>query len=232
MRPFERLQQLIDSWWAEFLGNHSLGYCRDPQRQLLQPEIDDFDADAFLRGLDHGIFRVEDGFRILTELRPKKVDGSGTQFHLFEKVGTRCMLRQECMPHYAAAAELILDYEWPVAQVAIESPALPGLTAGALDLLVFSGGDQRTAVIGGEAKARRAQVERMLRDLRICGGARAYVARHSPDHKKCLALLAYRPQLFLAVAGGYRSVFPITYEERTFHLATREADPETLRKPR
>jgi hypothetical protein len=230
MRPRDRLQEQIDAWYAEALMSFGPDLCRDPQRQLLIDEVDDFDSDSFLRGLDAGLYQVKDGYRICTELAPKKRDGTLSEFHLFERVGDRCQMRQETIAHYAAAAELVLDYEWPTSQVAIESPAAPGLLAGALDIVVFADAARSTAIIGGEAKARRAQLTKLLAGMRKCGARPLATPAHpSFEHKKCVGLMAFRPALFLAIASGERGVYATAYDSDEYELGNERLDPERLR---
>lgn len=231
MPPRDRLQAEINAWWRQFVDKR-LDYCRDPQMPSLSPAIDDPDASSFLGGLEAGLFEVREGYRIQSPLQSRLKSGRPPELHLFEKGGGgSCRLRQETIPHYAAAAELVIDYGWPPDQVAIESPGMPGLASGALDLVVFADASLGSVAILGEAKERKNQVWKMLTGIRGCIGAPEPPHHPAADHKKCQGTLAFAPRLFLAVAGGMRSVFPVRFDGEWFQLDEEEGDIELLRHP-
>jgi hypothetical protein len=231
VRPRERLQRQIDGWWREWVARVG-DYCPNVDGHTLAPDIDDFDADSFLRGCAAGLFWVEGGDTMYSSLLPAKPNGSLTPFALFEKVGTgKCQIRQENIPHYAAASELVLDYGWAKQQVTIESPRVHALTQGALDVVVFRDPDRSLAAVAGEAKARRAQLVKMLIGIRACHGE-PNPPMHPPyEHKKCLGIMAFRPSLFLGIAAGVRRVFPVAYIDGWFQLGQDEMSLEALRAP-
>jgi hypothetical protein len=216
----ERLNEMLEHWWPLYVSARGPGYCSAGSSPLLSREITEQDADGFLRGFGR-LYRVEMGYVIQTDLMPKRKDGTLRRSVVFEKVHKRCQLRQETVPHFAAATELIFDYGWPKDQLVLESPPLGASTMGALDFVLFANGSKAAppSVLAGEAKERTEKLLGFLDRVRDCGGTGGPHDRHSrSEHKKCVALLAFQPRLFLAVAAGYRRLFPVSYKESRFIL--------------
>ena len=97
--------------------------------------------------------------------------------------------------------------------------------------MVFADADRRKSVLGGEAKIKRTELAKLLAGMRSCHGQPSS-PRHRPiDHKKCLGVWAFRPELFLAVAGEIRQLFRINYDDEWFRMGEDEIGLESLRSP-
>ena len=177
------------------------------------------DAYLFLEGLraNPPVFSIERGFVLRTQLYSEKVRNRNAEtFHFFENGGSSPMrFRRETIAHLAAVSELILNYDWPRELVLFEPDGRgPLATDGALDALVLS--PDGSALIGVEAKGERQKLASLLKGINRCTGSGSHPRT---DHKKCEALMEFRPPYFWAVALNKRSLFTADYETGTVRLA-------------
>lgn len=216
------LDRLIGEWWEEAQRskpNWFAGY----ERPGLFSEITGREARLFLDGLrtDPPLYEVVDGYALWTPLRP---GANRHTFHLFEK-STRSY-RRETVAHIAAVTELVLERGWPRTLVIVEPPGRRDVKAGAVDVLLAdpAGGDGYYLAV--EAKGLPKDLTALVKGMIRCGGSDA---THNPvSHKKCKALLEFRPAFSWGVALDARGLYRISYLESQFTLEPEPSDSLTL----
>ena len=198
----QRLDDKIAEWWIQ-------AQPREPRfaglpRPLLPTAITELDARSFLRGMDTDppLYRIQDGYRFVSPLLPET-----KLWNFIETRTSEVWVSDEVVVHYGAAADLVLEYGWAVDMIESE-PRAEGLTKGAIDLLIRR---DQMPYIGVEAKGDSGKLANLLRQMRRCAGTSPDAPPH-PEHKKCLGLQLFRPELFWVVAAGpTRRLFRVKY---------------------
>jgi hypothetical protein len=221
-----RLETLIrDDWFDAYMRRYHPG----EQGVYVPGAIDPHVAQGFLRGLDAGLFPVEDGEVEWPGPTPEGWPKASTPNVYWEgrkdQLPRPISAGREALVTVAAVSDLHLDYGWPLDRIRIESPAKEGAGRYALDFLVLGPHDE--AILAGEAKRSGRDLDRVLEEIQAC----AAMGRHSIDdchpskpdrlgsHRKFGGLMAFQPPCFWAVAEGYRRAFLVTYpgEGLTLH---------------
>jgi hypothetical protein len=183
------------------------------------------DAHAFLMGLrsDPPLFSIHRGYVLRTPLYHDAYSAEGERFHFFESYGKPLppRFRDETIAHLGAISELVCMYDWPRELVAFEPLGRGEVGPGALDALVESPSSGQF-YMGVEAKGDRLKLSTFISAVNRCDGIRS----HS-DHKKCQALLEFRPPLFWAVALGERQLFRV-HQHGAFVRLEPESDTSLL----
>jgi hypothetical protein len=215
-----RLREYIDERWA-VIQPKCLPHILDGWRMrpeggltlLTSPEATDF-VDSVQPGKEEQpLFKVEDDNRHRSDRYPPNAGGGPRRNVFFEEGAT---LRLETIVHQAATWRLNKGFGWPRSHLVIESPDVvdedgPVLTREALDILALkepcvdlpskmtvATARLRVAV---EAKATGVGLDRLLKGMRACQG-RGMRGHTGSNHKKCLGIEVFGPQLFLGVAAG------------------------------
>jgi len=112
----DRLRHLLRQRAEEFADRRSdveTPVITWPRRGLLQDE-----AISFLRAVDHGVAHVDAaGYVTLPNVRQKHPHG---RYALLSKSGSGVSINLEYLIQIGAAAELILDHEWPAEAIDFE----------------------------------------------------------------------------------------------------------------
>ena len=161
------LERRIEAWWRDAAAD--LDRFEGVECPTLSSNDMDRDAESFLRGVEAGWIRVEHPNKFRSVFFGER---GPTEFTFFEGGhGKPATIRDETFAHYAAATELVLDLGWRVDQVVSEAPdPCKTLSVGALDLLVFTGADRESPVLGVEAKGDRPKATKLVRGIETCGG--------------------------------------------------------------
>jgi hypothetical protein len=222
----DELVRRLATWWPAAVEHRPIEL-GDRQQPELPQAVGDLDARTFLRGLDASLYEVVFGYLRSSMLAPRR-DGSPKDFHLFETTASGTQLRAETFAHYGGAAELVLDFGWPVGQIESEPVApAPNLSKGSVDLVVRL---ERRALLCVEAKADAARLSALVRGINVCMGE-TFKGHSRSDHKKCEGLLAFRPSYLWGVACGWtRRLFEVDYADRFPRLHELDTD-ESLEFP-
>ena len=208
------LQAYIDERWAVARPRFYPHVAEAPRvpSEVTRSEAAFFLASVTTHGPEPPLFNVDDNRKVRSDRYPPRADGAPRGFHFFEEHGR---LRLETIVHMAAMARLSDDFGWPREHLIFESPNVVDhgsvvLPNEALDILLLetrctelSAGMTLAATrsrVGIEAKATARLLGKLLDEMRGCRAASA-PSLHS-EHKKCLAIDALRPRLFLGVAAG------------------------------
>jgi hypothetical protein len=104
----------------------------------LSDKVSEDDARLFMRGLREGLYSVEADNQFTTSFATRQ--GGPPRRSLFFEVNMPKHVRDETFAHYAAAAELVLDWGWDLQGVLTEhdgqNTAVGPLTAGRLTFLL------------------------------------------------------------------------------------------------
>ena len=210
--PREALQTQICDWWSEAQRARPDWYGGHPCPQL-SANVGVVDAHSFLDGLraDPPIFSMERGYVLRTPLFPEGVRRrGGDTFHFFGRDGvTAPGFYDETIAHLGAISELVLLHDWPRELVICEPEGRGAVTEGALDALVMApGGD--SYFLGVEAKGDAKKLASLIKGINRCDGSGSHTRT---DHKKCEAMLEFRPPYFWGVALGTRLLFRAEYRD-------------------
>lgn len=212
------LENFISDMWRE--------YCAyDPKRVAsyeMRIPFQDWEARFFLRGHDLEFFKASscDGL-----LHYQNLGGNVTGFFFPGRPG-RC---REVVTQFAALAELIEEYGWPVANVMAESIKYGKANLYALDGLVFDGTRPELGHVGQswssvriaiEAKINSAQVKKLIRRINECvergpHEKDAHPLSERSDHAKFQGNVEWKPAYFLVVAPGERRVYSVRRNKET-----------------
>jgi hypothetical protein len=159
------------------------------------------EAQSFLRALDLGIVRVEDGARFALpggHARP-------TPFWHGQKgvARRRVLLAREAIVAVGAAGDLHLEYGYPSEHLAFEAPG------GVFDLVAYADTDRASVLVAGEAKSTPEGLVRFLAQLTECVQSGPHEGCRRLAHPKYKGLVAHRPPLLWALAPGYRRSFAV-----------------------
>jgi hypothetical protein len=209
--PIGELQAFIDERWDAVEPRL---YPADVERPRIHAEVTPSEARHFLAsvapsGNGPALLQVDEERKMRSGRFPPKRDGSPRGYNLFEHPGR---LRLETIVHFAAAARLRDEFEWPEEHLVFESPTVVDrggnkiLHQDALDILLLERPcpqlssrmclDEARSRVVVETKATAKLVQHLLREMRACQGV------GHPEHEKCVALQVLRPRFFLAVAAS------------------------------
>jgi hypothetical protein len=204
------LQAFIDDRWALAQPKFYPDVADGPR---VHPEVTPAEAAYFLAsvatdGREPPLFRIDDDGLWQSDRFPPKVDGQPRIYHFFEAG----RLRLEDIVHGAAMARLRDEFGWPREHLICESPAVVDedgsrvVGGEALDILLLEKpctelrARMTIATLrsraGVEAKANKNLLDKLFQEMRAC-----QMGSHS-QHNKCLAIDAFRVDLFLGVAAG------------------------------
>jgi hypothetical protein len=219
----------------DFISNKAREYCgADPTR--LPPCVGvpfrDWEAQFFMRGLELGLFAVNDGLLYYQRLgRHLGRNARNVTSFFFPHQPRKC---REVVTQFAALTELIDAYGWPVENVVAEPPARGRANKYAFDGLVFDRGRPslpheaplRPVVhIAVEAKINSNDVEKLIRTIDKCVHLGLHERHDHPsgeqsDHSKFLGIIEWKPTYFLAVTPKERKIFLVSWDnEARFSLA-------------
>ena len=169
LATIDDLENFISDKWREYCAANSKRLATYEMRIPFQ----DWEARFFMRGLELGFFEVSscDG-----SLHYQRLGGNVTSFFSSRRPG-RC---REVVTQFAALAELIEKYGWPVENVMAEPMGRGKANRYALDGLVFDGtrpGPKQVTQscpavrIAIEAKSGSGEVKKLIRQIDQCIGA-------------------------------------------------------------
>jgi hypothetical protein len=206
--PIAALQAFIDEKWALA---QPVFFPRIPEGPRVHPEVTPSEARYFLASVTgpEPLCTVDDQNRVLSDRYPPRSDGTPRVYRFFEQPGR---LRLETVIDMAAGARLRDEFGWPREHMIFESPRVldesgqPLLSGEALDLLLLEEPCAQLKAemtvpttqfrIGGEAKADKKLLDKLLQAMQVCHGA------GHREHNKCRAIKVFRPRMFLAFAAA------------------------------
>ena len=212
----------------DFISNKWREYCAADPKRLATYEMripfQDWEARFFMRGLELGLFEVSSSDGLL---HYQRLGGNVTGFFLTGRP-RRC---REVVTQFAALAELIEEYGWPVENVMAE-PRERGKGIYPLDGLLFDSawlegrrtGQWPAVRIALEAKIQRSQVARLIQQINECVQRGPHQKSDHPsskqsDHAKFQGILDWRPEYFLVVTPEERRIYSVRrHNETSFSL--------------
>lgn len=216
------LKSYIDERWAVIQPNV---FPLVDELHVRYEQVCPREAEWFLASLaphagEPPFFKVEDDNKVRSDRDPPNANRTpkgGTFFEGRRKKPAKCWLRLETIVQMGAMWRLHDEFGWPREHLVDESPGVIDehgvevVTREALDILALEDsypqlpsrmtfGEVRTRV-AIEVKADGASLSKLLHGMQVCQGE-SQGLHEDTDHKKCLALQAFRPELFLGVAAG------------------------------
>jgi hypothetical protein len=189
--------------------------CHDQSQLVIAPPLDELEAQFFLRGLEHGIFSIDDEGYVQTQLLPRPSGKNQKQkmLQLFWSREGRRFLFREGVCQLSTVAALILKYGWSVDQIKMEPPISEFRDlAYAVDILIKDAtGD---IAVCGEVKRDSKELQKLIDGFRYCCG----IGKHRKDqcpfkknHAKYEFCSTFKPAYFFATAPGREVCFKLSH---------------------
>jgi hypothetical protein len=187
-----------------------------PAKLAVNPPLHETEAEYFVRGLEKGIFSVDNqGHAQSPLLLRRSRDGSKqTSLQLFwhRKLGRPLFREGVCQ--LSTAASLILKYGWRVDQVEMEPkfPDSPPHLAWAVDLAIKDAEGKTVAC--GEVKRNDKELRLLIDGFRHCCGAAPHhkdECRFKKNHPKYELCSDVKAPYFLATAPGREICLTLTH---------------------
>jgi hypothetical protein len=190
---------------------------------VIKPPLHAGEAEYFVRGLESGIFSIDDeGYVQSTVLPPSSRESTRNKtLSLFwHRTGRRYLFR-EGVCQISTMAALKLKYGFPLDQIKMEPtfPDRPELS-WAVDILLK--GPQGTNVAFCEVKRDDRELERLISGFRYCCGAGSHSkneCKFSKNHPKFALCVALKPEYFMAVSPGQEVCFQLSYSGHFIAIA-------------
>jgi hypothetical protein len=182
---------------------------------VIEPTLHAGEAEYFVRGLENGIFSIDDdGYVQSTVLPPssRKSKRNKTLCLFWHRTGRRYLFR-EGVCQISTMAALKLKYGFPLDQIQME-PTFPGRPelSWAVDILLKSPQGTETAFC--EVKRSDGEWNRLIRDFKYCCEAGSHLkneCKFSRNHPKYALCVAIKPDYFMAVSPGREVCFQLSY---------------------
>jgi hypothetical protein len=190
---------------------------------VIRPTLDAREAEYFIRGLENGIFSIDDEGYVQSVVLPLSSRKRTRQkiLCLFWKRLGHAYLFREGVCQISTLAALILKYGCPVDQIKMEPsfPDWPEL-AWAVDFLLKS--PQRTDSAFCEVKRDDRELNKLISGFRYCCEAGSHPkneCKFSKNHPKYALCVKIKPEYFMAVSPGREVCFQLSYSGHFIAIA-------------
>jgi hypothetical protein len=179
--------------------------------------LDALEAKYFVRGMEEGIFSIDDEGYAQSAVLPAS-SGKGDQkkiLQLFWRRAGRRDLFREGVCQLATVSALVLKYGWRIDQIEMEPtfPDFPHL-AWAVDIVLRR--NTGTVVACCEVKQNDRELDQLIAGFRYCCGKGPHsregcrLARNHPKFELCAAI---KPDYFMFTSPGREICFKMSYGE-------------------
>jgi hypothetical protein len=220
-----------EAWIAEAEASLRVRFMRWANRANLaptyvikptKPTLNAYEAEYFVRGLENGIFSIDDDGYVQSTVLP--LSGKSTRnkvLCLFWKRKGRPFLFREGVCQIATISALTLKYGCPLDQIHMEptDPGWPELP-GAVDILLKN--PQGTDIALCEVKRDDREWNKLISDFEHCCQAGSHAkneCKFSKNHPKYALCVALEPDYFMAVSPGREVCFQLSYAEHSIGIA-------------
>jgi hypothetical protein len=215
----EKLIKRLDDCYA---GLHSASTLDLPLDFAKKHTFDTKEAEYFMRGLEEGIFSIDEEGYAQSICLPlaRKVSTRQRDCQLFwHRSGKRYLFR-EGVCQLATVSELELEYKWPREQIEMEPrfPEYPHLN-WAVDIALRD--TKKNIVAACEVKRDNQEFTKMVKGFQNCCGREKHtkVECKSPkNHSKYEFCAAYQPKYFMVASPGQQVAFRMKYEDNAIKI--------------
>jgi len=198
-----------------FLQQKYQHLCPDQLPLAIVPPINENEAQFFLRGLEQGIFSIDEEGYVQTQLLPLPSGQNRKQksIQLFW-TGRHCrFLFREGVCQLSTVASLILKYGWSADQIAMEPGRRDfGKLGYGVDVVIRNA--QRQIVVCGDVKRDARELQLLIHGFRYCCGVGPHykdACRFKRDHAKYEFCSVAKPSYFFATAPGQEICFMLSH---------------------
>jgi len=180
---------------------------------VIKPPLHACEAEYFVRGLENGVFSIDDeGYVQSSVLPPSSRDSTRNKtLSLFWHRAGRRYLFREGVCQISTVAALKLKYCVPLDQIKME-PTCPDGLSWAVDILLKS--PQGTNVAACEVKRDDRELKKLISGFRSCCGVGLHSKKEckfSKNHPKFELCHSLRPEYFMAVSPGQEVCLQLSY---------------------
>jgi len=188
----------------------------------INPPLGEEEAKYFLRGLEDGLFELDELGYVQSDLLPPPSVGNTRQkmCQIFWHNPPPPRLFREGVCQLATASSLILKRGWLKSHIVME-PSIKEHRSFAYGVDILVKASPEKILICVEVKRSAAELEKLVRDLTACcrRGAHARDDCGFPqNHPKYEFCAFYKPEYFFAVAPDAETCFRLIYENESIEL--------------
>jgi hypothetical protein len=190
---------------------------------LIEPTLDAREAEYFVRGMENGIFSIDDEGYVQSSVLPLSSRKSTRKkiLCLFWKRKGQPYLFREGVCQISTIAALTLKYGCPLDQILME-PTFPGRPelSWAVDILLKN--QQGTDTAFCEVKRDDRELNKLISGFRYCCKAGSHLkneCKFSKNHAKYALCVAIKPDYFMAASPGREVCFQLSYSGHFVEMA-------------
>jgi hypothetical protein len=186
------------------------------------PAFEDWEAEYFLRGLENGLFSVDQACYVQSNFLPSPARGSDRQktIQLFWSGGSgRRFLFREGICQLATASHLSIFHRFKKNQIEMEPNSKSiGSLANSIDILVRNHGE---ATICCEVKRNCEEFDELINGFKYCCSAGFHEkkdCKFEKNHPKYAVCRELKPKYFYAISPGQKLYYRLDYVDDKISL--------------